>query len=141
LNWDVSTQDKGYYLFDSPRQFALRPDIVIVRDDNTKVILDTKWKSLVNNPRINYGISQSDMYQMYAYSKKYGASEIWLIYPANMEMRDHEDISFKSDDGVKVKLFFVDVADIEGSLLVLRSQLQKNQKARWSYRKILILSM
>ena len=68
------------------------------------------------------------MYQMYAYSKKYGASEIWLIYPANMEMRDHEDISFKSDDGVKVKLFFVDVADIEGSLLVLRSQLQKTRR-------------
>ncbi|MEA5010430.1 MAG: hypothetical protein VB100_01740 [Angelakisella sp.] len=130
LNWDVSTQDKGYYLFDSPRQFALRPDIVIVRDDNTKVILDTKWKSLVNNPRINYGISQSDMYQMYAYLKKYGASEIWLIYPANMEMRDHEDISFKSDDGVKVKLFFVDVADIEGSLLVLRSQLLKKPEGQ-----------
>lgn len=128
LNWDVSTQDKGYYLFDSPRQFALRPDIVVVRDDNTKVILDTKWKRLANNPRINYGISQSDMYQMYAYSKKYGAPEIWLIYPANMDMRDHEDISFESDDGVKVKLFFVDVADIEGSLFSLRSQLLKKPK-------------
>ena len=33
LNWEISTQDKGYYLFDSPRQFALRPDIVIARDD------------------------------------------------------------------------------------------------------------
>lgn len=125
LDWDVSSQDKGYYLFDSPRQFALRPDIVIMRDDGSKVILDTKWKSLVDKPRINYGISQSDMYQMYAYSKKYGTSEIWLIYPVNTEMRDHTDISFESDDGVNVKLFFVDVADIEGSLLGLRSQLLK----------------
>ena len=70
------------------------------------------------------------MYQMYAYSKKYAASEIWLIYPANMEMRDHEDISFKSDDGVKVKLFFVDVADIEGSFLVLRSRLLKKPEGQ-----------
>lgn len=130
LNWNISTQDKGYYLFDSPRRFALQPDIVIVRDDDTKVILDTKWKSLVNNPRTNYGISQSDMYQMYAYSKKYGASEICLIYPVNMEMRNHEDISFQSDDGVKVNLFFVDVAGIEGSLLILRSQLLKKSEGQ-----------
>ena len=116
LNWEVSTQDKGYYLFDSPRQFALRPDIVITRDDRSVVILDTKWKNLVDNPRINYGISQSDMYQMYAYSKKYDTPEIWLLYPMNPEMRDHQDISFDSDDGVNVRLFFVDVANIEDSM-------------------------
>ena len=125
LNWDVSFQDKGYYLFDSPRQFALRPDIVITRDDGSKVILDTKWKSLVDKPSINYGILQSDMYQIYAYSKKYGTSEIWLLYPVNPEMRDHTYISFDSDDGVNVKLFFVDVANIERNLLTLRSQLLK----------------
>ncbi|MDO5138325.1 MAG: restriction endonuclease, partial [Oscillospiraceae bacterium] len=41
LNWEISFQDKGYYLFDSPRQFALRPDIVITREDGSKAILDT----------------------------------------------------------------------------------------------------
>lgn len=123
LNWEVSTQDKGYYLFDSPRQFALRPDIVIKRDDGTRIILDTKWKNLIDKPRINYGISQSDMYQMYAYSKKYGTSEIWLLYPLNEEMRGHQDISFRSVDGVNVRLFFVDVANIEPSLYSLREQL------------------
>ncbi len=77
LPWHVSTQDRGYYLFDQPsRKFALRPDIVITRNDDSKIILDTKWKSLVGNPRVNYGISQSDMYQMYAYSKKYRTSKI-----------------------------------------------------------------
>lgn len=120
LDWEVSTQDKGYYLFDSPRQFALRPDIVITRDDGTKIILDTKWKSLVDRPGINYGISQPDMYQMYAYSKKYETPEIWVLYPVNAEMRDHTDISFDSDDGVKVRLFFVDVAKIEESMQSLK---------------------
>ena len=123
LDWEVSTQDKGYYLFDSPRQFALRPDIVITRDDGSRIILDTKWKSLVDKPRLNYGISQADMYQMYAYSKKYETSEIWLLYPVNEEMRSHPGISFDSDDGVNVRLFFVDVSNIETSLQSLREQL------------------
>lgn len=123
LDWDISCQDKGYYLFDSPRQFALRPDIVITREDGTKIIMDTKWKSLVEKPRINYGISQADMYQMYAYAKKYETSEIWLLYPVNSEMRNHQDITFESADGVNVRLFFVDVANIENCLLALREQL------------------
>ena len=128
LNWDVSSQDTGYYLFDSPRQFALRPDIVITRNDGSRVILDTKWKSLVDKPRINYGISQSDMYQMYAYSKKYGTSEIWLLYPINPEMRGHSNITFSSDDGVNVRLFFVDVANIEQSIITLRWSLINDHK-------------
>ncbi len=123
LNWEISTQDKGYYLFDTPKQFALRPDIVITRDDGSRIILDTKWKSLIDNPRKNYGISQADMNQMYTYSKKYKTSEIWLLYPLNQEMRGHQDISFKSDDGVDVSVFFVDVAHIEDSLSELRSLL------------------
>ena len=123
LDWNISLQDKGYYLFDSPRQFALRPDIVITRDDGSKIILDTKWKSLVDNPRVNYGLSQADMYQMYAYSKKYLTQEIWLLYPLNMEMRNCPEISFNSDDGVNVRIFFVDVANIEESLLLLRTYL------------------
>ena len=123
LDWDISCQDKGYYLFDSPKQFALRPDIVITREDGSKIIMDTKWKSLVDKPRINYGISQADMYQMYAYAKKYETSEIWLLYPVNSEMRNHQDITFESADGVNVRLFFVDVANIENCLLALREQL------------------
>ena len=123
MDWEISTQDKGYYLFDSPRQFALRPDIVITREDGSKIILDTKWKSLVDKPRLNYGISQADMYQMYAYSKKYKTPEIWLLYPVNEEMRSHQDISFDSNDGVNVRIFFVDVANIEESLCDLLSKL------------------
>ncbi|MGI6736273.1 MAG: McrC family protein [Anaerovoracaceae bacterium] len=125
LDWDVSAQDSGYYLFDSPRRFALRPDLVITRDDGTSIILDTKWKSLMDNPRKNYGISQADMYQMYAYAKKYETSEVWLLYPLNQEMRDHPEISFDSEDGVNVKLFFVDVADVRESMKDLTKRLKQ----------------
>ena len=123
LKWDVSAQDKGYYLFDFPEQFELRPDIVITRNDKSRIVLDTKWKCLIDKPSKNYGISQSDMYQMYAYAKKYNTPEVWLLYPLNEEMRNHSEISFKSNDDVTVRLFFVDVSDIESSLYTLRQKL------------------
>ena len=124
LGWDVSSQDKGYFLFTEPReQFALRPDIVCTRDDRL-IIMDTKWKRLFDNERANYGISQADMYQMYAYSKKYGTSEIWLLYPLNDEMRGKENISFDSGDGTTVNVFFVDVANIEESLEKLSCKIE-----------------
>lgn len=126
--WEVSSQDKGYYLFTEPRkQFALRPDVVCQRDGRT-VIMDTKWKSLINNERANYGISQSDMYQMYAYSKKYVTSEIWLLYPLNDEMRGHDEIKFESGDGTTVRLHFVDVAHIEETLIELRDKLEVTEE-------------
>ena len=56
------------------------------------------------------------MYQMYAYAKKYQASEVWLLYPMNEEMRNTEPILFDSGDGVRVSVFLVDVAQIEKSL-------------------------
>ncbi len=113
--WDVSTQDKGYYLFEEPRkQFALRPDIVLYRE-NKCVVLDTKWKMLIDNPGRNYGISQADMYQMYAYSKKYTTSDIWLLYPMTRDFLEHENIRFCSDNNgilpTYVNLFFIDLSD------------------------------
>lgn len=122
--WDVSSQDRGHYLFEKPRrQFALRPDIVMRKGERT-VILDTKWKSLIDNERANYGISQADMYQMYAYSKKYQTSEIWLLYPMNDEMRGHDPIRFESGDGTTVNLHFVNVDKIEGNLQELKKKLE-----------------
>lgn len=121
--WDVSCQDKGQYLFENPRkQFALRPDIVM-KKDNRIVILDTKWKRLVNNERINYGISQGDMYQMYAYSKKYKTSEIWLLYPITDDLRNHAPIRFESKDEITVNIHFVNVDKIKNSLQELKDKL------------------
>ena len=135
IGWEVSAQDKGHYLFNSlngenHKRFALRPDLVVTKNDENKsvIILDTKWKSLVNDKGTNYGISQADMYQMYAYSKKYGTSEIWLLYPVNDAMRDCGTIKFDSGDGVTVSLFFVDVANIEKNMEDLLGRLNRNER-------------
>lgn len=128
-HWNVSTQDKGHYLFnklngENYRKFAIRPDFVVTRDDNSVVILDTKWKKLINDRRKNYGISQADMYQMYIYSKKYGTSETWLLYPVSTDMINQDTIIFDSGDGVIVSLYFVDVTHIEESMENLYQKLQ-----------------
>lgn len=125
-DWSITAQDKGQYLFNKPRdKFALKPDIV-AKKNNHIVIMDTKWKNLYNNERANYGILQSDMYQMYAYSKKYKTSAIWLIYPINDEMKNNEMIKFESDDNVSVNVFFVDVSDINTSLNRLLKLIEGN---------------
>lgn len=123
IGGNVSNQDKGKYLFMVPKkQFGLRPDIVMTKGDRI-IILDTKWKNLVNNVNKNYGISQSDMYQMYAYSKKYKTSEIWLLYPINSEMYNHFPIQFDNGDGTTIKLHFIDMKNMENNLTVLRNKL------------------
>jgi 5-methylcytosine-specific restriction enzyme subunit McrC len=129
---EVSTQDSGYYLFDDPQKFKLRPDIVLREASGLTTIMDTKWKRLFDNPSKNYGISQSDMYQMYAYAKKYSTPEhipaIWLLYPANEEMQNNNELHFDSDDGVRVRLFFVDLVNIDASLELLLNNI-KNQSS------------
>ncbi|MBE5970059.1 MAG: restriction endonuclease [Lachnospiraceae bacterium] len=122
--WKVSCQDKGYYLFDEPRKkFALRPDIVIKKDGRT-VVMDTKWKKLIPDERKNYGISQADMYQMYAYSKKYGNSDVWLLYPYYSEIQSLNNKVFKTDDNTTVRLWLVDLKNIEENFSLLRLELE-----------------
>ena len=114
---DVQVQDCRYSLFDQPtKAFLLRPDIVLC-DDNETVVIDTKWKLLSDTMR-NYVISQSDMYQMYAYSKKYGANKIILIYPQTKNIRD-VGIFFHSYDGVKVEIAFIDLTQPDVSVAAL----------------------
>lgn len=125
--WNISVQDKGYFLFEEPRSenvkkiFRFRPDIVI-RRGNITVIIDTKWKRLVPDRSKNYGITSRDMYQMYAYAKKYGNGdmipEVWLLYPMTEEMK--EPLFFDSGDGVKVHVFFINVGDTKTSLEELK---------------------
>lgn len=87
-DFDVSLQDKTVALVDEHNgsiKFKLKPDIYI--DGAKPFILDTKWKLIdQNKPRKNYLISQSDMYQLFAYGKKYSSysgknSTLVLLFP------------------------------------------------------------
>lgn len=133
----TTAQDFGYYLFDEPRKFRLRPDLVVrngFSNEHNLVIMDTKWKRLNCNASSNYGISQSDMYQMYAYSKKYNTPEIWLIYPINDDVRAMPQISFEAfkdeQTRVSVRVFFVDLEDYDNSIQSLYTKVYTDNEAQ-----------
>ena len=113
-DFSVSAQDKTYHLFDEPgKKFLMRPDIVVKRkSDGAVFILDTKWKILADS-KSNYGISQADMYQMYAYQKKYGANHVTLVYPKTDKVASETGIEYRSDDGVTVRICFLDLFDVQ----------------------------
>ena len=73
--WNVETQKDDKYLFDNPKTFGLKPDIYMSKGGSA-IVLDTKWKKLNQDESKNYGISQADMYQMYAYAYKYDVLSI-----------------------------------------------------------------
>ena len=120
--WETSAQDREKYLFDTPRKFAIRPDIVLrKRDEKRCMILDTKWKILKEDPVHNYGIKSADMYQMYVYSKRYKATDIWLLYPMTDWLKKKKEIVYdtgKMDAGfaTRIHIYAVDVTDIGKSI-------------------------
>ncbi len=124
----VKLQEQSKYLFDEPPRFTLKPDIVV--RGAIKAIMDTKWKRI----KSDNDISQGDMYQMYAYSKRYNVTDIWLIYPQNEVNHATEEGDtpqcFISDENnntieTRVHIFFVNLEKIEDSIGVLLEKVQE----------------
>ena len=86
--WTVKSQAQSHSLVQNhvgSRIFQLKPDLAF-KQGNRNLIGDTKWKLLNQDDRKgNYQISQADVYQLFAYAKKYLADqkrkEVLLIYP------------------------------------------------------------
>ena len=53
------------------------------------------------------------MYQMYAYQKKYGANHVTLVYPKTDKVAYETGMEYRSDDGVTVRIRFVDLFDVQ----------------------------
>lgn len=98
----VSLQDRGKHLVEEPRKFALKPDIVITKEDKI-IIADTKWKIIKEEK----DISQSDMYQLFAYGKKYDNEELYLVYPKDGEAQPA--LTYEYEKKLNLKVLFFDV--------------------------------
>jgi 5-methylcytosine-specific restriction enzyme subunit McrC len=102
-NIKIISQSTQKFLFEIPeKKFQLKPDLIIYQNDNKinqpYLIIDTKWKLLADDPKNNYKISQADMYQMYAYSKKYNVDNIVLLSPKpEKEVNDGKPLSYKEE--------------------------------------------
>lgn len=67
---------------DGRKRFQTTPDLLIKRDGQTVMVVDTKWKLIGRNPEDKKrGVSQSDVYQMMAYARLYSCRETMLLYP------------------------------------------------------------
>ena len=109
---NIKNQDKKHHLAyeDEKGKFALKPDIVI---DDGKIIIDTKWK-ILSESKSNQGISQSDMYQLYAYGKKYKSENLYLIYPKD-EVVEGNLYHYYEDKELPLKILFFDVEKLENN--------------------------
>jgi len=86
--------------------FNLRPDLLVLKDKETLCVMDTKWKLLDSSDRGNkYGISQPDMYQLYAYGHKYlkgqDQKRLMLIYPKTDKFQEALP-AFHYEDGFRL---------------------------------------
>ncbi len=95
--------------------FYMKPDISLLSGGKTEFILDTKWKRINgegSDPK--HGISQADMYQLFAYGKKYRCNQVALVYPKSEQFR--EMLRYKFDDELSLSCFPFDVTDPQGSV-------------------------
>jgi len=83
--YHVSAQVSGKSLVvdhQGKSMFNMRPDLQIKKGNDIICIADTKWKLIDQaDSSDKYGISQADMYQLFAYAKKYSSQRVVLIYP------------------------------------------------------------
>jgi len=100
---EITTQDKRHhlaYLNGETSKFQLKPDIVI---NDGEIIADTKWK-ILSEDKTHQGISQGDMYQLYAYGTKYkDCKYMYLIYPKDNDIEGNAYQYFRSIDEQRLK--------------------------------------
>ncbi len=102
---ELTTQARSKHLVthDGRNRFQLKPDLLITKPDQSMIVLDTKWK-LLDLDAHHYGLSQADLYQMFAYGHKYlnGVGELYLIYPAHETFTKPIEHSFDFCDSLKL---------------------------------------
>jgi len=86
--------------------FRMIPDITIKVKDEIKLIIDTKYK-LLDLDSEKLGVSQQDLYQIYAYCKESDAKKALLLYPDNLVSFDEDRLRepFKLGKDRAIKLF------------------------------------
>lgn len=100
--FNIQTQVCKHYLlkYNNKDKFGLKPDIVF----DSNIIADTKWKILSNID----DTAQPDLYQLYAYGKKYDCDKLYLIYPKIKDLKQ-TPMKFMYDDIMSLEVLYFDL--------------------------------
>ncbi|WP_148785382.1 McrC family protein [Campylobacter concisus] len=110
-------QHSEKHLIEAPKSFKLKPDIFL----EGEFIADTKWKIIrqdINESEKKYKISQADLYQLYAYGKKYECGELYLIYP-KIDGVEQEPMKFRYEDEMWLEILYFDLEKDENNANLL----------------------
>ena len=114
----VTSQRPQKYLttINDRQAFMMKPDISLLQGNQVAFILDAKWKHVNGNrddPK--HGIDQDDMYQLYAYGKRYRCKALALVYPKNPAFAT--ELRYRFHDGLHLICLPFDVANPERSVI------------------------
>ena len=108
----------------------MKPDITLQKGRGNRFILDAKWKRLKSRAEDGEkrGIVQADMYQLYAYGRRYGCETVALVYPRTKNF--DEPVSFVFHDDLKLLCLPFDVSNPEESVAGCIDALHRSQRSR-----------
>ena len=113
---------------DGKEAFTTKPDIVLREGERIRFILDAKWKDIEgfgDDPR--HGIDQADMYQLYAYGKRYRCDAVALVYPRTL--RFTRVLRYRLFDGLHLICLPFDVTKPGESVRLSLRALEENTGA------------
>ena len=103
--------------------FRMEPDISLKESERVVFILDAKWKEIqTRGDDRKHGIDQRDMYQLYAYGKRYGCRAVALVYPQTDAFKT--ELHYRFFDGLPLICLPFDVAHPEGPKDSVRRSIQ-----------------
>ena len=125
------SQDKYKVVAQGPRKnftvrgHTMKPDISLCASSGTvRFILDAKWKYIGKNGNGPFDdVSNSDLYQLYAYGKRYNCQTVALVYPRNKHFTRPYTVRFFDD--LKLVLVPFDVSSYKASECSVRNALRE----------------
>lgn len=95
--------------------FSTKPDMALRSGGKVRLILDAKWKRVdATTDDLKHDIQQTDVYQLYAYAKRYRCEAVALVYPRNESFR--RPLRYRFFDGVHLLAIPFDVAQPQSSV-------------------------
>lgn len=139
LGWTPHPQGGGHHCLHPEDKtdplFATWPDIQLMRCGETEVIIDTKWKALVDRTvDRKMKISQDDIYQLMAYAQLYACDSLVLLYPHHAKLASPLPFRFQigaPDGPIQLTIATVDLSEHDAARANLSHLLKDLRTGSW----------